>query len=69
MLPDFIGINLHPKLLSRAARYWRISDSSLPPTMDEVLMRDMTWDDAVYAMRQAQDYFVDLPKLRAAKMI
>lgn len=69
MPPNFGGTNLHPKLLSRAARYWRISDSPFPPTMDEVLMRDMIWDDAVYAMRQAQDYFVDLPKLRAAKMI
>lgn len=67
--PDFSGVRSHEMLLARAARYWRISDSALPPTLDEILMRDMVWDDEVFAMRTAQDYFVDLPKLTASGLL
>lgn len=68
-MPDFSAVRFHPKLLVRAAQYWMVSDSALPPTLDEILMRDMVFDDAVYTMRQAMEYFMDEPLRRAANLV
>jgi hypothetical protein len=43
---------------------WRISGSSLPPMMHEVLYRDRTWDYEVAMMLQVQDYFRDQHKIQ-----
>ena len=47
------------ELLDRAVRYWQISGSPFPPSIDEIMYRDMDWDDACYEYRYAVDFVED----------
>ena len=57
------------ELVDRAVRYWKISESALPPSMDDILFRDMTWDDACYEYRYAIDFYEDNTKRKDAGLI
>jgi len=57
------------ELLDRAVRYWQISGSPFPPSIDEILYRDMTWDDACYEYRYAIDFYEDYQKRKSAGLI
>ena len=46
-------------LLDYAAHLWRVSKSTLPPMLDEILPRDKQWDYEVAMMRQNLDYWID----------
>ena len=57
------------QLLDRAYHFWVISGAVFPPSIDEVIYRDMDWDDACYEYRYAVDFFNDQKKLKAQGLI
>lgn len=59
----------NPELLDRAYRFWKISNSPMPPTPDEILYRDSSWDNAVMEYAYSVDFFEDQKKLKKKGMI
>lgn len=64
-MPDASLFTYDMELLDYAAHMWRIADTTLPPSLAEVLTRDKSWDMEVSMMRQTQQYFMDSGKRQA----
>jgi hypothetical protein len=45
-----------PELIDYAVKMWKVSNSPLPPTPDELLYRDRAWDAACALYADAYDF-------------